>query len=220
MPPFDTLNLATHVGGDPVHVEQNRSALVQAIGGAQTGLVAIGAAHSASVSLVDTPEQAVVEGVDALVTTIPDLALLGLGADCAVVTFADTKAGVVAIAHCGWQGLVKGILPATVQHMLSQGATSESIQARIGPSICGQCYEVGMERASKVENVTPTAVIESDGRYGIDIALGALSQLSELGVVATSSGECTYESNRHFSYRRDGVTGRQGAVIVLREIQA
>ncbi len=219
-PPFDTLNLATHVGDDHSQVEQNRSVLVQAIGGAQAGLVAIGAAHSANVACVETSEEGVIEGVDGLVTTVPDLALLGLGADCAVVTFADIESGVVAIAHSGWQGLVKGILSASVHQMCSQGAAPESIQAHIGPSICGQCYEVDSERAAQVAAVAPSAVFESRGKYGIDIALGAVSQLSELGVVAISSGECTSESTRHFSYRRDGTTGRQGAAIVLRKAPA
>lgn len=218
--PFDTFNLATHVGDAPKSVEQNRLELVQAIGGAQEGLHVIGAAHSANVALVDQPGDGVTEGVDALVTTIPNLGLLGLGADCAVVTFADEQAGVVAVAHCGWQGLVKGILRTTVEMMSSQGTRPESIQAQIGPSICGQCYEVDEGRARQVEAVSPSAVFESQGKFGIDIALGVVSQLADLGVVAIASGICTHESKNHFSFRRDGTTGRQGAAIVLRKNEA
>lgn len=162
------------------------------------------------------PGDAVTEGVDALVTKLTDVALLGLGADCAVVTFADQRAGVVAVAHCGWQGLVKGIVPATVAAMVDQGAQREEIRAHIGPSICGQCYEVAADRAAQVADVVPDAVLERNGRFGVDIAMGVTAQLSELAVAATASSECTFESPSHYSFRRDGTTGRQGAAIILR----
>ena len=204
------------MGDDLAAVQANREQLIAGVGGASGGTHVIGAAHSANVAILEQPGDGVTEGVDALVTTVPNLALVGLGADCAVITFADADNGVVGVAHSGWQGLVKGIIAATVGAMVDLGSKPESMRAVLGPSICGQCYEVDADRASQVEAVAPSAVFESAGRFGVDIALGATTLLAQSGVVATSSGVCTFESQRHFSYRRDGLTGRQGAVVILR----
>jgi len=48
----------------------------------------------------------------------------------------------------------------------------------------------------------------------IDIAHGASAALRNEGVEQVAMvSECTACSERYFSYRRDGVTGRQGAFI-------
>lgn len=204
-------------------MNKNRAQLLAASDSVKAGLHVIGAAHSNRVAVIDTPGDGVTDSVDALVTRVPDLGLLALGADCAVVALGDPFAGVAAVVHCGWRGLVVGIIPATVTAMVAQGASSSRISAQVGPSICGDCYSVEQERARQVQLVAPTAVtaamddVTGKDRFGIDIAQGVVEQFAALGIAATTSNVCTFESGRHFSYRREARTGRQGVLVSLRQ---
>ena len=60
-----------------------------------------------------------------------------------------------------------------------------------------------------------------DGKENVTVGrallrAGALARLAELGILGDSVtvvGGCTIESPDHFSYRRDGRTGRQGVLV-------
>lgn len=70
---------------------------------------------------------------------------------------------------------------------------------------------------TEVDAAVPgTAGRTSWGTPSVDIATGVLSQLRALGVARVERVEgCTYEDERFFSYRRDGVTGRFAGVLAL-----
>ena len=52
-----------------------------------------------------------VETTDALITTVPGIALVVLTADCVPVLLSDDEAGVVAAVHAGRMGARNGIVP-------------------------------------------------------------------------------------------------------------
>jgi copper oxidase (laccase) domain-containing protein len=57
-----------------------------------------------------------------------------------------------------------------------------------------------------------------DGQPGIDVREGVRARLRDLGVEARrirTAGGCTVEDPDLFSFRRDGVTGRQGIGLRL-----
>jgi hypothetical protein len=90
--------------------------------------------------------------------------------------------------------------------------------ARIGPGICGRCYEVPAALADEVESTAPgSRATTRAGTPAVDLTAGALRQLLDAGVDdVLAVGGCTLEQpDRFFSYRRDGVTGRHAGVIVL-----
>jgi copper oxidase (laccase) domain-containing protein len=75
------------------------------------------------------------------------------------------------------------------------------------------------ERAEEVADAWPGPVSAAalvtcaDGQPGIDVRRGAVARLAGLGIATeaiTLAGGCTVEDPGLFSYRRDGVTGRQG----------
>ena len=210
---FAELNLADHVGDDPLHVAANRGMLVDWADGA--GLAVIGAEHGGRVQHVVAP--GVVPGVDGLVASAPDLALLALAADCVPLVLADPERGVIGAAHCGWRGLVAGIVANTVQAMRAAGA--ERIHAVVGPSICADCYPVPAERiaivrgalAADAADVVCRRVADRDS---IDVGAGVRAQLAQEGVEFVQVPGCTAESSDLFSYRRDNRTGRHGMIIV------
>lgn len=213
LPPFDALNLADHVGDDPAAVLANRESVRTALGG--TELAVMQACHGAAVAVVDTG--GVLPAVDGLVTTRAGLVLLALAADCVPIALCDANGSVLAAAHCGWKGLVAGIVPATVAAMQDLGA--RGIRAVLGPSICPRCYPVDPARIAEVGTGVPagvsSAALQVPGT--IDVAAGVLAQLADLAVEAVRVPGCTAESVQLFSYRRDGVTGRQGIATMLVE---
>ena len=59
------------------------------------------------------------------------------------------------------------------------------------------------------------AAQRSDGSFALDLPRALTAVLEVQGVPVTREGNCTVEDSQLFSYRRDGVTGRQVGVICL-----
>lgn len=150
---------------------------------------------------------------DAMVTTEAGVALCIRVADCVPVLLADPQAGVVAAAHAGREGLVAGVLSATVAAMHDLGA--RDVTAWVGPHICGACYEVPQDLAARVAASHPRAV--STTRWGtpsLDLGEGVEAQLGEMGVTTVRLDPCTRTEPSLHSHRRDGVrAGRLGGFI-------
>ena len=220
--PYASLNLGKHVEDDPARVHANRGLLARAAGLEEDALVFAEQVHGAGVAVVDGSslrgQDRGVAAVDALVTDTPGLGLVVLAADCLPVLLADAEAGVVAAAHAGRQGLLAGVLEATVTAMQGLGATAGSTSAVIGPAACGGCYEVPQEMADDAERRVPgSRAMTRRGTASIDLVAGAQAVLGSAGVGAvTAVGGCTIEQpERWFSYRRDRVTGRHGGLVRL-----
>lgn len=212
LPPWDTLNLAVHVDDAFAKVQRNRELLVAELG--VEGLAFGKQVHGAGVRVVRGLSKRTsrgLDGTDGLVTSVPGIALVMMGADCLPVLVAGD--GVVGAAHVGRGGLLKRVLVELVRVMRDEGATG--LTAVVGPGICGACYEVPPSLAGEVEKAVPgTRCTTRTGTTGLDLTAGALSQLAGLGVTASALGGCTLEQpERFFSYRRDGVTGRHGGVV-------
>jgi YfiH family protein len=214
--PFDTLNLASHVGDDPQAVATNRAHLAAFAGVPPDRLVVLAAISGGPVAVVEGAEAPEVSGVEALVTTQPDLALAVIAADCVPVLLADDGAGVVAVAHAGRRGVAAGIVGQTLTAMLALGAQPPTLRAWIGPAICGRCYEVGDDVAAEVTAVAPAAAATTSwGTTALDLPAAVAAELVAVGVSdLTRDPRCTAEDPLLFSYRRDGRTGRQACLVV------
>lgn len=208
--PYDTLNLSYDVGDDADVVTRNRKQLLDRVG--IPAAVWLRARHAADVAVVSEPAGPPPE-VDAIVTRSADVGLAALAADCALVVLADPRADVIAVVHCGRPGLLAGTLHAAVASM--RGAGAATISAAVGPAICGACYELPQVVADEVAAAVPAAAARSrSGGPAVDVGAGVVAQLAALDVdVVRHVGGCTREDPALFSYRRDGRTGRQGAIV-------
>lgn len=161
-------------------------------------------------------EVGLVEGVDALVTAEPDVALVTRAADCVPVLLADPTAGVVGAAHAGRAGVVSGVVPAAVAAMRRLGATD--VRAWIGPAVCGGCYEVPADLREEVAAVVPATRAETTwGTPALDLVAGVRAQLGDAGVEDVELlARCTREDGGLHSYRRDGAAAGRLAGIVAR----
>lgn len=221
---FSSLNLASHVGDEPRAVAANRDRVRRVMGAGE--LIALSAVHGSDVVVVD---DSVIESArsgqdpvaDAVICDRPDVALLALGADCLTLAIAGDDDVTVGAVHCGWRGLVEDVVGATVAAMLSRRVRPARVV--LGPAICGRCYPVPPSRVDELRARCSGAVASAsvvtcaDGQPGIDVRAGVRARLQELDVpddAVLLVGGCTAEHDDLFSHRRDGITGRQGMVIV------
>ena len=201
------LNLGAHVEDDPEAVQANRRLLAERVG---RPIVYMEQCHGAEVAVVDGfPAEP--PRCDAVVTASPAVALAVLVADCVPVLL-SSDSGIVAAVHAGRPGLVAGVVPRTLETMAGLGAGT--VDALVGPSVCGRCYEVPEEMRAEVARVHPvSATVSWTGTPAVDVAAGVVAQLRDAGVAVTWVPGCSRERPDLYSYRRDGLTGRFAGVV-------
>ncbi len=212
--PYDSFNLGDHVGDDAAAVAANRARLAAELGLAPDRLVWMEQVHGRTAAVVDGPVPEKLEATDAVVTARPGLALVVLVADCVPVLLADPEAGVVAAVHAGRVGARVGVLPAALAAMTEAGADVRRVEVLLGPSICGECYEVPPDMQTDVERHLPGSACRTrKGTPGLDLRAGLWRQLADSGVARIGiDPRCTNEERALFSHRREGTTGRLAAV--------
>jgi YfiH family protein len=157
-------------------------------------------------SLIDDPT------CDALITTVPGIALAVMVADCIPLLLSSST--VVAAVHVGRRGLMNSIALKAVEAMRALGA--EQIHAQLGSSICGRCYEVPQELADEVVAKHPAASsLTNNLTPALDLPRALIADLVANGVTYEASTICTLENDEYFSYRRHNITGRNAGVVWL-----
>lgn len=218
--PYGSLNLADHVGDDPAAVRRNREIAAAGLGLDPERVLYLTQVHGAGVAVAREPwaDERRPEA-DASVTDVPGLGLAIMVADCTPVLLADPEAGIIATAHAGRPGMAAGVVPATVAKMVSLGAEPARIIAYTGPAVCGACYEVPEAmRADVTERVPESFATTSWGTPAVDVPGGVWAQLRAAGITPEHSHRsaiCAMESKDHYSYRREGVTGRFAGFVWL-----
>ncbi|MFD6272645.1 peptidoglycan editing factor PgeF [Nocardia asteroides] len=213
--PYDSFNLGDHVGDDPEAVRRNRVRLAEGIGLTPDRLVWMEQVHGRAVEIVDGPRTEPVPVTDALVTTVPGLALVVLTADCVPILLSDDEAGVIAAVHAGRIGARIGIVPRVLEAMVSVGARVDRIGAFLGPAASGRQYEVPAAMRADVEAHLPGSATTTVRKTpGLDLRAGISRQLTEAGVAGIAvDPRCTIEDKTLFSHRRGAPTGRIAGVI-------
>jgi polyphenol oxidase len=216
-PPYESFNLGDAVGDAPAAVAANRHRLADELGLGRDRLVWMEQVHGRNVEIVDGPRTEAIEATDAIVTAEPNLALVAMCADCVPVLLADPEAGVVGAAHAGRVGARVGVVPAALDAMRRAGAAIDRIEVLLGPSVCGECYEVPAAMQADLEQHLPGSACKTrTGTPGLDLRAGLWRQLADAGVAKIGlDPRCTVEDKTLFSHRREGTTGRLAAVTWL-----
>jgi YfiH family protein len=213
-PPFDSLNVGDHVGDDDEAVARNRARLADAVGVAPPERWAwMQQVHGTDVAVVDAPP-ASPPTADALVTASPDLPLAVVTADCAPIALACE--GAVGVVHAGHRGLLGGVVERAVAAVRAIGRGD--VRALLGPCIRAPRYEFGdRDLEPLVASFGPTVASRTEwGTTAFDITEAVRIALQRVGVDDFhDTTTCTSQSPEYFSYRRDGVTGRQATIAVL-----
>ena len=204
---FASLNLAMHVGDFESDVAQNRLIADKYF----TPVQYMNQVHGNRIAIIEEQSDEA-PTADALVTGIPGVTLAVMVADCIPLLLISKE--VVGAVHVGRKGLMNAIAPTTIELMKDMGATS--IQAVLGPSICGRCYEVSADIYHEVIAVHPKSKSSTaSGTFALDLPAALRTVLEGESIPIVDEFSCTVEDPDLFSYRRDGVTGRQAGLICL-----
>ncbi|MCU1362873.1 MAG: hypothetical protein JWM55_701 [Acidimicrobiaceae bacterium] len=176
LPPYDSLNLAYHVGDDRESVDENRRRVAAAARVAEGQLVTVTQVHGATVLRADLVTAT--STADALTHESPDLALAVMVADCVPLLFVDASSARFAVVHAGWRGLQRGVIARAVA-LFCDPAT---VYAFVGPSISMEAYQVGPDVAQYFNEVPEALCHDGGGRFRLDLRRVAVSQLLAAGV--------------------------------------
>ena len=217
--PFESLNLGAKTGDDPARVRENRQRFFGSFGVDVEQVARAEQVHGAAVTSIDRAGR--VDGVDGLVTRVPDVALAIATADCAAVLLVDPTARVVGACHSGWRGTQQNIARNTVSQMVRLGAEPERLLAYVSPCISADRFEVGEEVATQFD-AKYVSHPDEGGRPHVDLKAVIRDQLLEEGLNADEievSPLCTFErTDLFYSYRAEsGSTGRMMGFIMLRD---
>lgn len=223
---YASLNTGLGADDDNETVLANRKIVADALGARQ--LLTPYQYHSDVVVVVDEPwDWQSPPKADGLVTRQKGLAIGVNTADCTPIIFADINAGVIGVAHSGWQGTIGGVLEAVVAAMVKLGSQPQNIKAAIGPTISQANYEVGAEFVERFYESDPESVEFFRPASRLDHAMFDLpgmveDRLSRLGLAGIENLKlCTYkDEDRFFSYRRmthkgEADYGRQMSAVCL-----
>jgi hypothetical protein len=203
--PFESLNLSMMVGDIATVVDRNRRLAEEAAGFELGSMALLKQLHGSGLCSAEPGSSGVIGEGDAVVVRKSGVTATVLAADCVPVLLAGDQAAVA--AHAGWRGLVAGVIEEAV------AAVGRPTKAWVGPSIRACCYEVG---ADVIGGFTRRDLPVHDEGH-VDPGAAAVALLERAGVGDISVSDiCTSCDDRFYSHRRDGVTGRQAALIAWR----
>lgn len=234
--PYATLNLGASVGDDPKAVEENRCRFFGTFGIQPSQVVRVKQVHGDGVLTVDEavvsrpgfPRLLLDEGYeyDALVTNLPDLALVVSTADCLPLLIHDPVRRAAAAVHAGWRSTAKGIPARAIAAMAAAyGTDPGDCRVAIGPGIRGCCYEVDTAVTDAMRAALPAwsdhVTAARPGHFRLDLAGVNRAMLEAAGVRPdriADVGLCTgCRMDLFFSHRAEKPrTGRMMNLILLR----
>ena len=213
--PYASFNLADHCGDDPAVVRRNRQLLRE-----HFNLPAEPAwlqqVHSNRIIRVDQGTSGA--EADGSWTSAAGVVCVVMTADCLPLLICNRDGTRVAAVHAGWRGLHAGVISNAVTALATDPA---ELLVWLGPAIGPQAFEVGPEVVHAFSDRLPenaAAFTRTDEQHWLcDLYRLARLELARLGIGSIHGGNlCTYtDSERFYSYRRDGKTGRIASLIWL-----
>lgn len=221
---YAAFNINGYCGDDEVHIAANKVALCSLLGIDSNRLVMPHQVHDCVVRRIDGPQQGVIEGVDAVMTDVPQLCIGVSTADCIPVLLYDSTHRAVSAVHAGWRGTVLRIVQKAVETMRdTYGTAPADLQAVIGPGISLDSFEVGDEVYDQFLSAgfDMQPISRREAKWHIDLPMCNRLQLMETGVPADHiqmTNICTYQQyDRYFSARKLGIqSGRIYTGILIK----
>ena len=130
---------------------------------------------------------ALLDACDGHVTRTPGVLLTVSVADCVPVFLIDRVRGALALIHAGWRGAAAGILEVGAESLKDAfGTAPADLDLHLGPSICGECYEVGPEVFEALGEPAPPT------NTPIDLPALLLRRAADLGIDPAASSRSTH----------------------------
>ncbi len=236
--PYDGFNVTHYCGDHPDHVDHCRARLCAALHIAPQRLVLPHQTHGAAVRLIDeallalTDEArtAALQGVDAVMTALPQCCIGVSTADCLPILLYDSTHHCAAAVHAGWRGMVQCIGSGTLRAMSDAfGTRPEDVRVVLGPAITLPSFEVGDEVAEaftaagyRLSEIARRMPAHDGERWHIDLHAAAATDLCGAGIDLMHLTVCATDTFTHldqfFSARRLGIrSGRIYTAIMLKD---
>ncbi len=211
---FDSLNLAAHVGDDPVAVKENRTRLVEQLM-LPSEPIWLNQEHGHRV--VKAEPMVRNSFADGSYTLDRRVLCAILTADCMPLFLTDRLGSTVCLLHIGWRGLSAGIIEKGLNIL---NIEPQNVLAWIGPGIGRDSFMVGSDVREKLirqYSLHREGFVKHKDRWLADLGMMIEQRLDLAGVQASGrSKQCTLKDpSAWFSYRRDGCCGRMASLIWL-----
>lgn len=232
---FKSMNLGFNRGDSDDNVRKNFRILCNAIDVDVDDLVFSDQIHEDKIAIVGMNDRGKgfskksdLLGVDGLITTEKNVALVTFYADCVPLYFLDPIHKVIGLAHAGWRGTVKKIGKKMVEKMIYHYNTNpKDMIAGIGPSIGGCCFEVSEDVKNAFSNVYNHDIIDEivknkgNDKYLINLWVANAVSMVEGGMdfnKITVGDICTMcNAEDMFSHRKtEGKRGNMAAIMALK----
>lgn len=208
------LNLSYSTDDDQKNVKSNRKLFFDKLGISEECVTFQRQIHSSEIKYSGSPD--FIDGCDAIYTDKKNNFLSVSTADCIPVFVYSPDKKIVAGIHAGWKGTSAQIVFKTIEKIKHDfSLQSKSLFAYIGPGICCEHYEVGLEVAELFDENEKK---QKGNKYLLDLKKANFNQLIKSGLKEYNievSELCTYCNPDLFhSYRREGEkSGRMLGVI-------
>lgn len=154
---------------------------------------------------------------DGLITDLRGIGIGILTADCFPLLLAGRGGSLIAMLHCGYKGILRGIVEEGISSFKKKGIGSDELLAGIGPGIRGCCYEVREDVLEAYQAKFPDGnglIWElRDGKIFLFLDRAIRKILEENKIGPNNIFElrhCTFCNSEFFSYRREKLrTSRQ-----------
>jgi len=224
---YNSLNCGLGSKDDKNNVIQNIDIVCKKLNCEKKPIVALNQNHGNKVVCFNNQEDVKNKIIgDAIVTTLKNVGISVLTADCVPILFYNPKKKIVGCVHAGWKGALNGIIENTVDKFLELNSSTIDLVAAIGPCINHHHYEVGHDFYKKFvdqnKNNQQFFIVLNDKKYLFNIRNYINAKLIRLGINNIDHIEMDTFSNKEnfFSYRRskkndDKDYGRCISVIIM-----
>lgn len=230
---YSTLNINPYCGDDPECVTENRNLLAKILSIDPNRILLPHQVHDCKIESIDEDflmqdivwQNKTLEGIDALITSVPNICIGISTADCVPILLYDIQKNVCAAVHAGWRGTLLHIARKTINMMIQKYECSPAdIHAIIGPSISLHSFEVGQEVYDKFKDSSyPIERISKfiTPKWHLDLWEANRLDLVDANIPNENifvSNICTYNNDQFFSARRQGIqSGRiYSGIMVVR----
>lgn len=200
------LGMSEKSDGDMKENDYNKKNFLKEVNLDKKTLFSADLEHGNKVIVIKDLQQKIESKCDALITDQPDCLLTITAADCPSLYFYDSQKKVIALAHAGWRGIIRGIIEATILSFKDNyNSNPEDIEVFIGPYIRSCHFEI---KKDVVDNFSEEDLIKRNEKIYIDLGELIKKRLLKQGIKIDNiniSKDCTYcLDNKYFSFRRNG----------------
>jgi hypothetical protein len=196
---------------------ENRAIFFRKIRINESKIISAEIAQGAAVEIVDVSSLKIIYGADSLITQEKNVFLSITVADCVPVYIYEQEHGIISLIHCGWRGISDGIIENTLRKIMDLGGKAENLKIALGPGINICHFEIKEDILDKFSDY-PEFIIRRDDKISIDLKGIIRKKLADFNVDLDNiedNRECTAESDKYFSFRRDKPKIAEAMVAVL-----